>query len=324
MQNTTLATTQPLANHIKPLQILMLIFGIIVITLNIVVIKCVRKWKRLNYGTQMLLINLACADTLLGITMFWRGTFVLMSFNQNMKCAIANAIGTVSNLSSINGILLLSVDTLVMTTLGQGWRERNETIWKRLTLTVLIGCWLSSVYLAIGTAKTAYRTTSSPVTCMDPDMISSSEVFLTTVVALTELGFSVLFHTVTALSAAYRVKKLRKQITPENLGQTSFLLKRIRYNVKVATLGIGVCGLFMLSWGPVLLMNVIIHYKPQFYSFKIAILFILPNLNAVGNIFIYHYRSQEFRLILRKMFNIDSNRIAPTYNLSIIGMVEYN
>ena len=141
-----------------PVQIFSSFFGIAVIVLNIVVIKCVQKWQKLNHETRILLINLAVADTILGIGTLWRGAFLSLPINPNLQCAITNGIGTVSSLASIKGILLLSFDTFVVTTFG--WRDGNIVVWKKMIYVSIVACWLLSAGLAVGTSISGHKTLS--------------------------------------------------------------------------------------------------------------------------------------------------------------------
>ena len=244
--------------------------------------------------------------------MTFKGILPLLPFSPNMTCAIMLGFGALSGFSIIKGIFLLSVHTVIVTSSQNGQVPGNDFVQKRLLYLILVGCWLASGGIAVSTAVHAYKS-STEGNCMNLEMYTGPALLATAVIGLCEVLASSILQGINMLLAVSRIKNLRRQITPENLGHTYFVLKRIRHNIRIAKIDMSVGGLVIISSVPMFLAVIIVHFNHQLFSYYIAVTSALPVVHAVGNIFVYRYRSQDFRRILHKMMKINLNRIVPSY-----------
>ena len=277
-----------------------IITGTIIFGMNCTVLRCILLWRGLNFGTRLSLVNLAIADLLFGLCILLLGFNNLITRNTQLPCLVIYSITVVTGTVSVTGIMLLSINIFIImrhchnTTLPQH---------RKTFKAALAGAWLISISFAGWyVLDFVYKEKGIVICSFSVQRVLTQPMVTIYALIIIEMTVSIGLLISTAFTAWIRIRKIKREITPENYGLTQVRLLKIQYNMKIAKVAMAVCALFAISWGPWSIVLFTYGVKNQdLPSWIITVIRFTMPLNSIGNVFIYRYRSSHFRQLLNDL-----------------------
>ena len=278
------------------------LMGLTILAVNIIVIKCIKEWKKLNKTRKILLINISVADIILGLSFMLSFTFALLPIDKSKICHISSGTGVVSGLESISGITLLSIDLLISTQKLKKTNASQSNQVTKILVFALFAWWLISLGLA-GWAVFANDKDYSKTVCTPTKVLLRSSRLLTVVCIGWALMITVVICNLAsfyvARSCISEINENSDSLTPQQL---SLRMQRVKFNMKISHLAMAVSLLFLVCWGPWFILAILFQFYPNIVTEdKVGLVGALSMLNSLGNIFIYKWRSTEFSAALTKL-----------------------
>ena len=248
-------------------------------------------------------LNLAASDIIFGVASLL--TPILIFPQTDGICSLSLSLNGISGVACSTGIMLLAFD-IMATVLYPDLNYTPLYLSLPFVRTVIGLTWLLTLALGIWIAV---EVRSCSVNALFQFQSTAVAVYLIIVQAL----ISFTCYGVTFAITTHRIKKLKAELTSENLPLTSVIIRRLQRNIKMAKLVVSLGILYLVSHGPNIVMVTAGHlFGVSLPHHLVALTAILVPLNSLGNCVIYWWRSLEFRRIWQHMFScISTNRIQP-------------
>ena len=277
------------------------VVGVIITLLNVAVIHCTRKWKRIKRTTRMLFLNLAASDILFAISTVLTTPLIFpqAKWMSNQICLVTYTFTAISRCACGTGIMLLAFDIFVVTIVFNT-SSLPPFVFKGYFIRTVIGVsWFALMAFGVWIALEISRND-----CLIRSMIDTTTSRVVVLVIVVQSFISVFFYTMTFVMAAHRIRKIKASVNPENVVQTAQYIKRLQREMKIVQITVALGLLYFMSHGP----NVIALTAIGFFGVSIPLELIwftsiLLYFNAMGNCIIYWWRSMEFRTIWRQLFS---------------------
>ena len=296
-------------SHYFPVFISQIGFGAIAVIVNLLVI-CVFIISRLRSSFSCMLCNLAIANLLMGISLSTRAIieiidedvgytvqfichFTLMTVIMNVGTCITTIFCMCLNMYLSIGYALQFVGGLSL----------------QKTIIFLTCCWI----FWFGYSLTIFGATTNSANSNEAFSCNFASGRYHNTYVLTFVGISCVISCLTILFLYKTIRAIRTQmmkVMSSNVPQTShqssgdFMVKKSQPSQILRHMSITITlilGLYIVCWGPFILIHIIANSCPNECSISEDIIIsvsTLPIIHSIANIFIYSFRSKEFRGIL--------------------------
>ena len=301
------------ANVSNRLVIFLIPLGFVQACLNIFITMCVLSWPRLDMNSKILFIHLAASDILSGIITMLR---LLLLLKPDILTCVALLQATITSaVLSVGGILLLSLYTLRAVIYANTLMTKMPT---KIVKTIICSMWIVAL---IGTL---FIVIFLQPACGDGYFTGTVALIQFSILLLLSMASSVVYIS-TFLITKKQMRDIRRKITPVTTAENTIKLKRISSKVKIANMTLALLILFLISWVPLICMAFIKHFKLVETRKLVVVFSSFVYLNPLGNIFIYWYRSLEFRTAVRNILHCTSINQTRTFitGLNLLTLKKY-
>ena len=300
-----------------PLHVIQIAMGLIAIFVNILVLS-VFIFGRINNSVANLISNLAVANIMLGVAISVRSVIEIIEFNVGITvqfiCHVTLMIAIMNMGTCITTIFCLCFN--MYRSIGHSYKFRDG-LSKKNTRIFMAFWWVFWIGYALAIFSAATNSTASQASFS----CNFANDHYDRLYVITFVGLCIAISLLTICFTYKTIQRIRSQmlkIEPIRNNRNNLISivagRRLQYMIFTVIL---ILGLYITCWGPFMIVHFLASVCPEQCSISdnvIIFVSMLPIIHSLANIFIYLYRSKEFRNILFNRVLVIPIREAGTSN----------